>query len=67
MLKQNMYFLKDVRCKCGGEFLVIPAFVKENGKKEVLVNGATCQDCLRDIVLPDENYYEFVRRYCYVR
>jgi hydrogenase maturation factor HypF (carbamoyltransferase family) len=61
------YYLKDTRCECGGEFLVIPAYVQEDGKKKVLVDSAVCQRCLREIVLPDDDYHEFGRRYCYVR
>ncbi|MEW6770050.1 MAG: hypothetical protein AB1330_01470 [Bacillota bacterium] len=63
-----MYFLKDTHCSiCGGDILVIPAHIKENGKSKIVVDGGTCQGCLRNIVLPDDEYHDFVRRHCYVR
>lgn len=64
-----MYFLKDTHCSdCGGDNLVVPAHIKdENGKDKIVVDSGVCQDCLREYVLPDDEYHMFGRRYCYVR
>lgn len=53
-----MFYLKGVRCKCGGKFLIQKFHDKKKGK--YYVDGAICQGCLKNEILPDEEYRTFV-------
>jgi hypothetical protein len=57
-----MAFLKGHKCeRCGYEKVRINSYREENG--EVVVDGATCEVCFKNVVLPTENYSEFVRQH----
>ena len=55
-----MSYLKGTRCeRCGGRFLINSFFDKR--LKRLLIDGATCQGCFKNMILPDEDYREFTR------
>jgi len=71
------YYREVIRCissrtaivlSAAAIFLVTPTRVEdENGRVRTLVDSGVCQCCLRECVLPEEEYHTFIRRYCYVR
>jgi len=57
-----MPYLKGVKCeRCGGRLLINGFYDKEENKH--YIDGATCQNCFKNAVLPDEPYNEFVREH----
>lgn len=61
-----MNFLKDAKCsRCGGKIAVIPYTEKNKyGIYETVVDCGRCIYCDKGVVLPCENYREFVREFC---
>ncbi len=62
-MKMNDYppVLKDTKCtSCGGRIGVL----KTTEKGKDFVNCGRCISCLKDVVLPCEDYYIFVNRHC---
>lgn len=58
-----MYILNNGKCRnCGGNIIgVIP--YKED---EIIVSHGECLECFSDVVLPQEEFYLFVRNNCYL-
>ena len=58
------YFLKDIRCpKCKTESIAV--FAYKNMESNRLENGSgACQLCFREIILPSEDLYDFVKEHC---
>lgn len=58
-----MAYLKDVKCEnCGYEKIRINSFYDKDIKK-TLVDGASCQVCFKNVVLPDEEYIPFIQKH----
>ncbi len=49
-------------CGCGGQILVHG--VTDAESRLLLVNSAACDGCLKETILPPEEYYPFVLRHC---
>jgi hypothetical protein len=58
-----MAFLKDVICdRCG--FGRIRVISYQEGNEEPEVDHGRCECCAKGVVLPPDNYYEFVKKHC---
>lgn len=61
----EIQILKDAKCPiCNGRIRVIPYYNRGIFGNEMIVSHGECVDCFKGIVLPDENYWEFVKKYC---
>jgi hypothetical protein len=50
---------------CGGNVIVIPCLIEDKyGRKVKAVSHGTCDSCLRDVVLPTEEFAGFVMQHC---
>ena len=55
-----MFILKDMKCgDCNGN-LVINQYPDGKG---IIVDGATCEDCFKEVILPGDEYYSFCREH----
>lgn len=58
-----MAYLKDSKCeRCGSNKILINRF-HDKKQRKTYIDGATCQICFKNVILPDEEYYEFVREH----
>ncbi len=60
------YILRE-RCECGGRIAIVYCKEEVNGIIEELVSHGVCTECLKNICLPMELYWTFVRKYCYLK
>ena len=62
------FLIKDYYCDCGGSIEVIghkdkPSY-ENNYNPKTLVSHGVCTECLRNIVLPTEDYEWFIQQNC---
>jgi hypothetical protein len=54
------------KCDCGGDIGVVRYRGEDpiTFKKEDVVSHASCMDCFKNVILPNENWGPFVRENC---
>lgn len=59
-----MYILKNENCtRCGGLISIIGG--KDVGDKAPVVSHGVCMTCLKNVVLPQDDFVSFVQEHCY--
>jgi len=63
-----MYVLKDNKCeRCGDKILLVPFKDFEKGRpdnqNQTVVSHGECVGCSKNVILPCEEYYDFIRRF----
>ena len=59
-----MYILKDTSCtRCGGIITIIGS--QETGDERPVVSHGVCTTCLKNVVLPQDEFFSFVQENCY--